>query len=242
MSERLNRYLARAGVGSRREADRLIAAGRVTINGAVAELGARVGPDDEVRVDGRLVRPLAHQHFLYHKRRGELCTRRDPAGRPSIYDHLPIAPHVQSIGRLDFQTEGLLLLTSDGALARALTDPARGIVREYRVRVRGHLSEQALAQLLAGGVPIGRNELSEPWEVVVEVETRSHSWLRVRLRRGRWREVRRTLAALGHPVARLIRTRFGPIRLNPERDPPGALRPLNRRERMALYRAAGLRP
>ena len=242
MSERINRYLARSGLGSRREADRLIAAGRVTINGAVAAPGARVAPGDEVCVDGRPVRPVPHRHFLYHKRPGEICTRRDPGGRPRIYDRIEVPPNVQSVGRLDFHTEGLLVLTSDGALARALTDPARGVVREYRARVRGHPDEATIARLLAGGIPIGRGEASAPWEVAVEAETRGHSWLRVRLRRGRWREVRRTLEAVGHPVVRLIRTRFGPLQLDPERDPPGTIRPLNRRERLALYRAAGLRP
>ena len=242
MSERLNRFLARAGIGSRRQADRLVAQGRVTINGQVAHPGARVRPHDAVCVDGVPVHPLPPAHFLYHKRRGEVCTRRDPDGRPRIFDHITVPDHVQSIGRLDIQTEGLLLLTSDGRLARALTDPERALVREYRARVWGHPDEATLARLLAGGIPIGRHELSDPWEIVVEHETRSHTWLRIRIRRGRWREVRRTLAAIGHPVARLIRTRFGPLVLDPTRDPPGSLRPLNRRERLLLYRAAGLKP
>ncbi len=192
-------------------------------------MGRRVHPGDQVRVDGRIVRPAeAHVYLLYHKPRGLLCARRDPKGRPLIYDRLDVPPNVQSVGRLDMDSEGLLLLTSDGALARALTRPDSQLPRTYRVRVTGHPDEATLQALREGGRPIGRGESSDPWDVTVDAETRHHAWLTITIRRGRWREVRRTLAAHGHMVRRLIRTAFGPLTLNDL--PPGATRPLTRQE------------
>ncbi len=207
------------------------------INGEpVARPGATVRPGDVVTVDGRKVEPQTHPvYLLYHKPRGLLCARLDPRGRPLIYDALDVPPNVQSVGRLDMDSEGLLLLTNDGALAHALMRPETRLPRTYRVRVAGHPDEEALAKLQTGGIDIGRGEISDPWEVVVDAETRSHAWLTVTIRRGRWREVRRTLDALGFPVRRLIRTGFGPLTLDPDL-PRGAFRPLNRREIEALRR------
>ncbi len=239
MSERINRYLARAGVASRRKADELIRQGRVTIDGRIAQPGARVPEGARVCVDGKPVRPQPHLHMLYNKPKGEIVARSDPRGRRTIFDTIPAPPHLQPIGRLDYDTEGLLLLTTDGALLQALIRPEQGLVREYRARIRGKLDEDDLARLMQGGIPIGRGDLSVPCEVIVERELATNSWIRIKIRRGRWREVRRTLAAIGHPVLRLIRVRFGPIQLDPERDPPGTFRPLRRSEVRALYRAAG---
>jgi len=239
--ERINRYLARCGIASRRKADALIREGRVTIDGKPATLGARVFPESVVCVDGQRVQPVrAHLHLLYNKPAGEVVARSDPQGRRTIFDRIEVPANVQPVGRLDVATEGLLLLTSDGELLQRLIRPQTGIVREYRARVRGHLDEDALLALRRGGIPIGRGEQSAPWDVVVERELSSNSWLRIRLARGRWREVRRTLAAIGHPVLRLIRVRFGPIVLDPVRDPPGSFRPLKKSEIKRLYRAAGL--
>lgn len=233
---RLNKYLASCGLGSRRSVERLIREGRVSLNGVkVTDLAIKVKPGDVVRVDGRQVRPLSTcSYYAFHKPRGLLCSRKDDKGRPLIYDILDVEKNVQSIGRLDMDSEGLLLLTNDGELAHRLMHPSSGILREYRVRILGHPDPETLARLQKGGIPIGRGEKSVAWEITVDAETRCHSWLTVRLRSGRWREVRRTLAACGHPVRRLIRTRFGPIELGDL--PRGELRPLSKKEIEALQR------
>ncbi|HXH71518.1 MAG TPA: pseudouridine synthase [Mariprofundaceae bacterium] len=217
-SERINRYLARCGLCSRREADRWIAAGRISINdNRITEPGVQIGPKDVVAVDGKPVsRVESFTYILYHKPRGLLCARHDPKGRPLIYDKLDVAANVQNVGRLDMDTEGLLLLTDDGDLTRALTNPRNELPREYRVRVGGRLELETLEKLRHGGLDIGKGEKSAPWEVSVDSETGGHTWLTVIIKRGRWREVRRTLEAAGHPVRRLIRTRFGSLKLEPD--------------------------
>jgi len=237
--ERLNRYLSRCGLCSRREADRWIAAGRVCINGeTVRDMGLKVQARDRVTVDDRPVKPVTrYTYLLYHKPRGLLCSRRDDRGRPLIYNSLDVAASVQSVGRLDMDSEGLLLLSDDGALARGLTHPGAGLEREYRVRVAGVITLDELETLRRGGLDIGRDETSDPWEVSVDSETRGHTWLTLTIRRGRWREVRRTLEKIGHPVRRLIRTRFGPIRLDPDM-PAGAWRKLNASEIRKLETAS----
>ncbi|ATX81695.1 ribosomal large subunit pseudouridine synthase B [Mariprofundus ferrinatatus] len=181
-------------------------------------------------MDGK---PVAQQttftYILYNKPMGQLCTRRDDKGRPLIYDTLDVAPNVQSVGRLDMDTEGLLLLTDDGDLTRALTRPGAKVPREYRVRVGGQVTLETLEKLRRGGFDIGEGDKSDSWEVTVDSETRGHTWLTVIIYRGRWREVRRTLETVGHPVRRLMRIRFGPVRLE-EGMPRGSYRPLNRSE------------
>ncbi|NWF37250.1 pseudouridine synthase [Mariprofundus sp. KV] len=229
--ERINKFLARCGLCSRREADRWVEAGRVTVNSEVSkEPGLLIQPRDIVCVDGK---PVSVQesftYILYNKPMGQLCTRRDDKGRALIYDTLDVAPNVQSVGRLDMDTEGLLLLTDDGALTRALTHPAAKLPREYRVRVGGQVSMETLEKLRRGGFDIGDGDKSDSWEVTVNSETKGHTWLTVIITRGRYREVRRTLEAVGHAVRRLIRTRFGPIRLE-EGMPRGSYRTLNRAE------------
>ena len=233
--ERINRYLARCGLCSRREADRWIIAGRVAVNGErITTPGVRVTACDQVEVDGKRVTPnTAYRYLLYHKPAGLMCARSDPRGRPLIYDRLEIAPNIQSVGRLDMDSEGLLLLTDDGDLAQRLTRPEFAVEREYRVRIAGHLTLEHIERLQRGGIEIGEDEQSVPWRLVVDAETGGHSWLTVTLARGRWREIRRTLDAVGHPVRRLIRTRFGPVKLDPTLK-SGGLRPLNSREKRAL--------
>jgi len=234
---RINRFLAQCGLCSRREADRWIMAGRVQVNGeTIQQPGRLISPADRVQVDGRLVRPRTkHTYILYNKPKGVLCSRKDARGRALIYDRLDVPPNVQSIGRLDMDTEGLLLLTDDGELHRRLTDPRMRLPREYRARVFGHPSLETLAALRRGGLDIGQGEHSDAWEVTVDAESASHSWLTITVRRGRWREVRRTLEAVGHPVRRLIRTRFGPIRLD-DGMPRDSWRPLTRQEVRRLMR------
>ena len=232
--ERLNRYLARCGLCSRREADRWIEAGRVSLNGeTVKTLGVSAGPRDTVAVDGKPVAPVTtHTYLVYHKPRGFLCSRKDARGRPLIYEQLDVAPSVQSIGRLDMDSEGLLLLTDDGALAQKLAHPSSQIPRTYRVRVGGRVTLETLERLRGGGIALDDGETSDPWQVTVDAESGGHTWLTAVLHRGRWREVRRTFEACGHPVRRLIRTHFGPVAL--EDQPKGAVRNLRARELRAL--------
>jgi 23S rRNA pseudouridine2605 synthase len=209
--------LAAAGLGSRREIEGWIAAGRVSINGNVARLGDRAGPGDAVAVDGKLVRrPAMGQPrvLLYHKPVGELVTRRDPEGRRTVFDSLPEGRWV-AIGRLDLNSSGLLLLTDSGELANRLMHPRYGLEREYLARVRGELSSDETARLRQGvlldGVP-ARFERIEGHGA----GHGSNRWYRVVLGEGRNREVRRLFEALGHPVSRLSRVRYGPVELPPD--------------------------
>jgi 23S rRNA pseudouridine2605 synthase len=242
-AERINRYLSHCGLCSRREADRWIETGRVSLNGKlIKQPGITVQAKDVVCVDGKKVSPQAnHTYILYNKPKGQLCSRRDARGRPLIYDHLEVAPNVQSIGRLDMDTEGLLLLTDDGALTRELTHPGAKLPREYRARVAGNLSLETLETLRRGGMDIGEGDSSDPWEITVDSETRGHTWITVIINRGRWREIRRTLEAAGHPVRRLIRTRFGLLRLE-EGMPRGSWRKLNRAETKKLKQCIQRQP
>lgn len=224
---RINRYLASCGLCSRREADRWIEEGRVSLNGKkVAQPGVKIGEHDVVAVDGKTVAPAANQtYILYNKPRGLLCSRKDAKGRPLIYDNLDIPANVQSIGRLDMDSEGLLLLTDNGSLAQNLIHPGAKIPRQYRVRITSQLSLESLEALRNGGIDMGEGDISDPWELTVDSETKGHSWITVTIHRGRYREVRRTLEACGHEVRRLMRTRFGPIKLDLEMS-AGSWRPL----------------
>ena len=209
--------MAAAGLGSRRELETWIAAGRVSVNGNVAKLGDRAGPEDAVAVDGKLVRrPDAAQPrvLLYHKPVGELVTRRDPEGRRTVFDSVPQGRWV-AIGRLDLNSSGLLLLTDSGELANRLMHPRYGLEREYLARVRGELSPDETARLRQGVLLDGIPARFERIEGHRESQG-SNRWYRVVLREGRNREVRRLFEALGHPVSRLSRVRYGPIELPPD--------------------------
>jgi len=230
--ERINRYLAKCGLCSRREADRWVEAGRVMINNiACQEPGSRVHSGDTVIVDGKVVSPQENfTYILYNKPAGQLCSRKDAVRkRPLIYDFLDVAPNVQSIGRLDMDTEGLLILTDDGDLTRALTKPGAKVPREYRARVAGMVSMETLAKLRHGNIDMGKGDNSDAWEVTVDSESKGHTWLTIVIYRGRWREVRRTLEECKHPVRRLMRIRFASLRLE-EGMPRGSYRTLNRSE------------
>jgi len=237
-SERINRYIATCGLCSRREADRWIEAGRVAINGKVIEQqGVKVGQKDVVKVDGKVISKHEEKtYLLYYKPQGFLCTRRDDKKRPMIYDQLRIAANVQSIGRLDMDSEGLLLLTDDGGLAQKLTHPSYKIPRQYRVRITSQLSLENIQKLRTGGIDMGEGDISDPWELVINSETKGHSWITVTIYRGRYREVRRTLKALKHEVRRLMRIQFSTMHLDPEIR-PGQWRSLKAGEVSRLQQA-----
>ena len=232
--ERLQKLLARAGIGSRRACEELIRDGRVTVNGEVAVLGRRVDPErDVVEVDGGRV-PLDPElrYFALHKPAGVVTTADDPQGRPTVADLYPPGPRVFPVGRLDLESEGLLLLTNDGELANRLTHPRFGVEKEYLAEVEGDPTPAALRSLTRGvdledGVARARSASKV-------AGSRGRTAVRVVMTEGRKREVRRMLAAVGLPVRRLVRTRLGPVRLG--RLEPGASRLLEPGEVAALYR------
>lgn len=212
--ERIAKALARAGLCSRREAERWIAGGRVTVNGRVLESPAvAVGPADAILVDGKPI-PAAEPTRLwrYHKPRGLITSHRDPQGRPTVFERLPKdLPRVVSVGRLDFNSEGLLLLTNDGALARHLEHPSTGWTRRYRVRAHGTVDPDKLKRLADGatvdGVRYG------PVDARLESAKGANAWLAFSLKEGKNREVRKLCAHLGLDVTRLIRIAYGPFQL-----------------------------
>ena len=212
--ERIAKYLARAGVASRREVERMIEGGRVKVDGKTLDTPAfKVTGRETIVVDGVLVEtPEATRLWLYHKPAGLVTTHSDPEGRETVFDRLPKEiGRVISIGRLDLTSEGLLLLTNDGALARALELPSTGWTRRYRARAFGTIDNAAIAKLQVGitveGIKYG------PMEVEVERETGSNIWLTIGIKEGKNREVRRALDAVGLRVNRLIRIAYGPFQL-----------------------------
>lgn len=236
--ERLQKVLARAGVGSRRACEALVAAGRVRVNGAVAALGRRVDPArDRVTVDGVPVptRP-GLVYYVLNKPTGVVTTARDPQGRPTVLDLVPSEPRVFPVGRLDYQTEGLLLLTNDGDLAHSLTHPSKGVEKAYLVEVEGHPGRDALRRLREG-VELDDGRTSPARATLVQGSS-DRSALEIVVHEGRKRLVRRMCEVVGHPVRRLVRTRVGPLA-----DPglaPGSWRELSPAEVRTLYEAAGI--
>ncbi len=236
---RLNRFLAQAGIASRRSADRLIEAGRVTVNGArVSELGTLVLPGrDHVAVDGMAVGALEiPRYVILHKPRGVMTTVRDPQGRPTVIDLLPETrwqARLFPVGRLDFDSEGILLLTNDGTLAHRLLHPRYHVAKCYRVWTAPVARASDVEQLRAG-VEIEPGVATRP----ARVEAGSDGTLEIEIREGKKRQIRRMCEALGIKVTRLVRTRFGPIELGSLA--PGTMRELAPEEVKALEAAAGL--
>jgi 23S rRNA pseudouridine2605 synthase len=235
---RLQKFLSRAGVASRRQAEGLMAQGRVTVNGVPAVTpGIRVDPRrDTVEVDGRRVGMESPRWILLNKPRGVLTTRKDPGGRPTVYGLLPPdARSLRYVGRLDRDTEGLLLLTNQGDVAHRLLHPSTGVTREYRVLVEGLPGPEAFRRL-ADGVELEDGPARAESVRLLSRRPDGSAVVSLVLREGRKREVRRLLEAVGHPVRRLRREAFGPLRLVDLR--PGAWRDLEAREIRALEEAS----
>jgi pseudouridine synthase len=238
--ERLQKILSRAGIASRRKAEALIEAGRVTVNGKVATLGDSAdGAADAVKVDGRRVKlPTAYRYLLLQKPRGVLSTRSDPKGRPTVFDLLPPAERkgLRTVGRLDFQTEGLLLLTDDGDFAQLVAHPRHGCSKTYEVKVKGHPTEKDIDRLRRGIVLQGRRTAPARIDFLRHSEgaEKANSWWRVELTEGRTRQIREIFQRVGHPVSKLRRVAIGTLR--DPKLPRGGVRPLTEREIRSLRR------
>jgi len=229
--------MARAGVASRRVCEEMIAAGRITVNGEVARLGARVDPQhDRVALDDvPVVLDSTLVHWLLNKPAGYITTARDPQGRPTVFEFVPTEPRVFSVGRLDRDSEGLLILTNDGELAQLLTHPSHHVDKEYYVEVEG-VPVPAALRALREGVDLDDGRTLPARVRLVQQSAKGTSALEIVVQEGRKRMVRRMCSSVGHPVVRLVRTRIGPLR-----DPklaPGHWRPLTRAEVQALYASA----
>ncbi len=229
--ERLQKVMARIGLGSRRVSENLIAAGRVRVNGVEAVLGARVRPEsDEIEVDGIVYSALPDTvTYLLNKPEGVVTTANDPQGRPTVVQMVPSDPRVFSVGRLDLDTEGLLLMTNDGTLAHRLTHPSFGIEKEYLVHVSGTPSRAAL-RMLREGV-----ELDDGITAPAEAAALGPGLIRLTIHEGRNRQVRRMCEAVGNDVIRLVRTRIGP--LVDQKLKPGRWRLLDQEELLRLQQA-----
>jgi 23S rRNA pseudouridine2605 synthase len=233
--ERLNKVLAHAGVGSRRHCEELIAAGRVSVDGAVIrELGTKVTPGQRIAVDDTPIKTERPVYWLVNKPRGYLCTNHDPAGRPLAVNLVPhVAQRVYTVGRLDEASEGLLLLTNDGELAFRLMHPRFGVEKTYLVQVAGFPRKEDLQQLLKG---VWLSEGKVRAREVKRLKSHGEStWLRIVLAEGKNREIRRMLARQGHKVLNLRRIAIGPVQL--KSLPPGKARRLTAQELQALRRS-----
>lgn len=230
MLERLQKILSQAGIASRREAETMITAGRVAVNGTVVtELGTKADPaTDRITCDGKPVKPVTRKvYILLYKPAGYMTTLRDPEGRPLVTDLLKdVGERVYPVGRLDYNTEGLLLLTNDGAWANSLAHPRHEVEKEYMVRVQGAVTGEQIGRL-ASGVEL-EDGLTAPATVRVVNESEKNSWISVTIHEGRYRQVRRMCAEVGLSVVRLKRVRYGSLELGDLK--PGQYRLLTPRE------------
>lgn len=244
--EKLQKALARLGLGSRRQMEIVIQEGRVSVNGQVAKIGDRVGQGDEIRVDGRQLRYTAENEkrrriLMYYKPEGEICSSHDPEGRPTVFERLPPLSHDRwvMVGRLDINSTGLLLFTNDGELAHRLMHPSNEVEREYAVRVMGEVTPEIL-QNLTKGVELD-DGLAKFDDIVEKGGEGINRWYQVKLKEGRNREVRRLFESQGLKVSRLLRTRYGTVSL-PRELRTGRYMELYRSEIDNLANLVNLRP
>jgi len=239
---RLHKLLAQMGVASRRAAERMIAEGRVSVNGRIVNTpGAMASPEDEIRVDGKLVRQqpqMRYRYILLNKPAGVLSTAKDERGRKTVIDLLGQSNRIYPVGRLDKDSEGLMLLTNDGELAQRITHPRYGVHKQYMVEVEGYFSDRSLQDLLQG-VEL-EDGFSKPLDAKIISRSRDKSKLLITMGEGRKRQVRRTLAALGYKVKRLTRVALGPLSLGNLK--PGEYRELSDQEAKWLRSQLGLTP
>ncbi len=245
MSERLQKVMAKAGIASRRRCEELITAGRVRVNGVIVrELGTKVNPArDKIVVNGQeIAQPTRFTYVMLYKPRGIISDEGEPTGKPTALGLVDLPERLFPVGRLDLNSEGLLLLTNDGVLAHHLTHPRFGHTKEYRVLVQGRPGHRAIAQLCRG-VNIG-GKMTRQAKVWVERVEKGNTWLRFVLREGRKRQIRHMVAHVGHPALRIIRIRLGPLTLG--NLPAGTWRHLTRQEvrelRMSMKRKPRKRP
>lgn len=237
--ERLQKVIAQAGIASRRQAEQLITSGRVKVNGElVTTLGVKVDPArDSVEVDGEPIRFDSPVYVMLHKPPGVVTTVSDPQGRMTVMDLVaPVSARIFPVGRLDYNTRGLLLLTNDGRLAHRLTHPSYGVMKVYLARLKGAVTSAAIRRLEAG--VLLEDGMTAPAEVSLVRKDAGTSWVRIGIREGRNRQVRRMADAVGFPVLELIRVRFGPLELGDL--PEGSFRPLQEDEVRALKRAVSI--
>lgn len=242
-TQKVQKVLADAGLGSRRKMEALVRAGEVTVNGVAARIGTRVGPRDLIRIRGKPLKRPRRQRLprvlVYNKPEGEIVSRSDPAGRPSVFERLPPVRGAKwlTVGRLDFNTSGLLILTTSGELANRMMHPRYTLEREYAVRVLGRLTPEQLTRL-ASGVRLA-DGIARCDRILDAGGEGANHWYHLVIREGRKRVVRRMFSALGRVVSRLIRVRFGPVRL-PRQLRRGQWLELARRETQELLATLGL--
>lgn len=232
----MQKYLARAGAASRRKCEELIAAGRITVNGeTVTEMGVKVGPDDEVRLDGSPVRPESLEYYLLNKPAGVVSTVDDPQGRRTVVSFIPSRARLFPVGRLDFDTTGLIILTNDGELANTLMHPRHGVDKAYLAEVEGVIGEERLGRLRRG-IRL-EDGLTAPAEARIIAIHRTTTEVELVIHQGRKRQVRRMLEVVGHPAIRLHRHRYA--MLDDAGLKPGRFRSLTNAEVKALRKLAG---
>lgn len=244
--EKLQKALARLGLGSRRQMEEVIREGRVSVNGQIAGIGDRVKQGDEIRIDGRLLRYIPENEkrrrvLMYYKPEGEICSAHDPEGRPTVFERLPSLSHDRwvMVGRLDINSTGLLLFTNDGELAHRLMHPSNEIEREYAVRVMGEVTPEIIHNLTTGVML--EDGLAQFDQLIERGGEGINKWFQVRLKEGRNREVRRLFESQGLKVSRLLRTRYGSVSL-PRELRTGRYLELDKQDIEKLIGLVNLRP